>query len=355
MHGDGRMQSGMKTGSEEKIDFVLPWVDGSDPEWMARKRAYEGDGDGKSSDFNANGDCRYRDMGLLRYWFRAVERFAPWVNRVFFVTCGQKPEWLDETNPKLHLVDHRDYIPAEHLPTFNVRAINLNLHRIADLSEQFVLFDDDVFLLQPRRPRDFFRGGLPVLPCDLGIPYWLGPSHTSRVVLNNCGYLRRNMDVNRLVWKNIAKFADVFSLGPVRAAKNVLSFAVNRTVIQGCFGHMAQAHLKSTFAEVWERLPEVMERTSRHRFRSDEDVNQWLLCTWNLVTGRFHPGNEKRMGGYVVLSERNLEKACEAVRRRRWPQICLNDAGAAADFGHCSKAMGAAFEAILPGKSGFEK
>jgi hypothetical protein len=348
------MQTGMTTESR-KIDFVLPWVDGSDSAWIARKREYEGGDAGQSSDFNANGDCRYRDMGLLRYWFRAVERFAPWVNKVFFVTCGQKPEWLDETHPKLRLVDHRDYIPTEHLPTFNARAINLNLHRIAGLAEHFVLFDDDMFLLRPRTPRDFFRGGLPVLPCDLGIPYWLGTSHTSRVVVNNCGYLKRSMDVDRLVRKNIAKFADVLALGPVRAAKNVLAFAVNRTVLQGCFGHLALPHLKSTFEEVWAALPEVLERTSRHRFRDDNDVNQWIFASWNLVKGRFKPGNEKRMGGYVVLREGNLAGACEAVRRQRWPQICLNDAGAAADFGHCSRAMGEAFAAVLPEKSSFEK
>ncbi len=90
-------------------------------------------------DEDANADCRYRDYGLLRYWFRSVERFAPWVNRMFFVTCGQKPEWLDENNPRLRLVNHADYIPAACLPTFQSNTIELNLHRIPDLSERFVL------------------------------------------------------------------------------------------------------------------------------------------------------------------------------------------------------------------------
>ena len=31
---------------------------------------------------------RYRDWDLLRYWFRGVERFAPWVRRIHFVTWG---------------------------------------------------------------------------------------------------------------------------------------------------------------------------------------------------------------------------------------------------------------------------
>ena len=66
----------------DKIDFVLPWVDGSDKEWLAQKRKYENSGERMArGDVDANSDCRYRDYGLLQYWFRAVERFAPWVWR----------------------------------------------------------------------------------------------------------------------------------------------------------------------------------------------------------------------------------------------------------------------------------
>ena len=342
-------------GADGRIDFVLPWVDGSDPSWLAWKRNFEVDDNNLSVDANAHGDCRYRDMGLLRYWFRGVERFAPWFGRVFFVTCGQKPDWLDETHPKLRLVDHRDYIPEEYLPTFHSDTIELNLHRIRDLSETFILFNDDTFLLRPHAPRDFFRGGLPVLPCDLGIPNWLGPSHTSRVVLNNYGILKRSMDVERLVRKNILKFTCIPSLGVVRAAKNLLSFAVNRTMFQGCFGHLAMPHLKSTLAEIWEAQPEALDRTSRHRFRNDDDVNQWLLASWELATGRFRPGNEKRMGRCFAIREDDLDLACDSIRGQKWPQVCLNDAEITIDPRHCFDALADAFESILPEKSSFEK
>ena len=189
---------------EGGIDFVLMWVDGSDPEWRAlkdrydteRKRAAPGDAD-------ANGECRYRDYGMLRYWFRAVERFAPWMGRVFFVTCGQKPDWLDESNPKLRLVNHADFIPAEYLPTFQANTIEMNLHRIKDLSERFVLFNDDMFLLRPVDPGLFFSNGLPVIPCDLAVPRWIGCSNTSRLVLNDAGVLKMSMDVEAQVRKNL--------------------------------------------------------------------------------------------------------------------------------------------------------
>ena len=65
------------------IDFVIIWVDGSDPEWQKTKAHYKGEDD----KFNLN-NVRYRDWNLLHYWFRAVEAFAPWVRKVHFVPCA---------------------------------------------------------------------------------------------------------------------------------------------------------------------------------------------------------------------------------------------------------------------------
>jgi len=63
----------------DKIDFVIAWVDGSDPAWLEEKNKYSP----KKEDVT-NAINRYRDMGVLRYWFRAVEKFAPWVNQIHF-------------------------------------------------------------------------------------------------------------------------------------------------------------------------------------------------------------------------------------------------------------------------------
>ena len=347
----------MKSMDLEKIDFVLPWVDGNDPVWLAQKRKYEAE-ERNITSVDSAGASRYRDYGLLRYWFRGVERFAPWVNKVYFITCGQKPDWLDESNPKLRLVNHKDYIPSEYLPTFQSNTIELNLHRIDELSEHFVLFNDDVFLLRPQKPNCFYRNGLPLVPCDLSIPRWLGYSSISRVALNNSGLVMRKLDVNKLVWKNAMKFFNVFALGPMRVLKNFASFAVNRVLITGTFGHLAQPHLKSTLAEMWRIYPNIMERTSRHRFRSDDCINQWLLCSWNMVTGNFYPSNEKRVGNYIGLEKGNLDVACRMIVEASRPQLCINDSGwneNESDFNECVTALGKAFEEVFPQKSSFEK
>ena len=56
------------------IDFVVLWVDGNDPEWRAEKAKYQGAVTDDSNSVN-----RFRDWGLMPYWFRAVEKFTPWV------------------------------------------------------------------------------------------------------------------------------------------------------------------------------------------------------------------------------------------------------------------------------------
>lgn len=140
----------------ERIDFVIPWVDDSDPEWQKSFRDYRYHG--QQTDDVRN--VRYRSWDNLRYWFRGVEKFAPWIDKIHFITCGHVPDWLNLNAPKLHWVKHSDFIPAENLPTFNSNAIHLGLHRIEQLSDHFVLFDDDMFLIDKVEPEHFFRKGL---------------------------------------------------------------------------------------------------------------------------------------------------------------------------------------------------
>ncbi|MDR2890496.1 MAG: Stealth CR1 domain-containing protein, partial [Alistipes sp.] len=76
-----------------EIDFVVTWVDMDDPEWRVDFAKYSGRATTDNSR-NETSEARFRDYGFLKYWFRGVERFAPWVRKIHFVTCGQKPEWL---------------------------------------------------------------------------------------------------------------------------------------------------------------------------------------------------------------------------------------------------------------------
>ena len=78
------MKEGEVTLMNEKIDIVIPWVDGGDIEWQKERNKYAGKG---PEDFAV---YRYRDMGLLKYLFRGIEKNMPWVNKVFFVIQDEK-------------------------------------------------------------------------------------------------------------------------------------------------------------------------------------------------------------------------------------------------------------------------
>lgn len=138
------------------IDIVVPYVNNQDPIWQ---KEYENYKNIREGEYGVNTLSRYRDWGTLRYWFRGVETYAPWINKIFLILSGptQIPYWLNIDNPKLRIVYHKDYIPERFLPTFNSNTIECFLWRIPELSEHFIYSNDDVFICKPLSPDDFFN------------------------------------------------------------------------------------------------------------------------------------------------------------------------------------------------------
>jgi hypothetical protein len=144
------------------IDAVYTWVDGADPAHAAKRARYLP----KGASARDGGATLFRDSRELRYSLRSLARYAPWIRRVHLVTDGQRPAWLQE-RPGLSLVDHAEIVPSQYLPTFNSHVIEAYLHRIPNLAEQYIYFNDDCFLAAPATPGDFFTdNGLPHLFVD---------------------------------------------------------------------------------------------------------------------------------------------------------------------------------------------
>ena len=140
------------------IDVVYTWVDGDDPEWNAARQARGGDG----ARPEAGGQARFRSRDELRHSMRSVHLFAPWVRTIHLVTAGQRPDWLVDDallDGRVRVVDHREILPPDALPTFNSQAIETALHRVPGLAEHFVYLNDDVFLGRAARPELFFSPG----------------------------------------------------------------------------------------------------------------------------------------------------------------------------------------------------
>lgn len=342
----------------DPVDFVILWVDGNDSDWLDQERKTRliykdlvkrhecGDGNEK---------CRYRDMGTLRYWFRGVEEFAPWVNKIYFVTCGQKPEWLNENNPKLVLVDHKDYIPNEWLPTFNSNPIEMNLHKIKQLSEHFVLFNDDMFLLRPVTPDLYFRDGLPYLPCDMKINRTYGYDIWSKTMFNNYCVINQNFNMREAIKKHHRKWFNIRELGFNFAMYNLICYKINKRTDSKDYEHIPVPHLKSTFEEVWNKCSDILNYTSSLRFRTNDDVNHWLMCGWNQAEGKFVPAREYSRGAARSISTKHINEICSIIKNQSYLQVCLNDSAETDEAEECFSKIREAFEIILPKKSSFEK
>lgn len=144
---------------DSRIDIVYLWVDGNDPAWRAKRRAALERLPSDSSAAMAlysNVEGRFRDNHELRYSLRALEKFFPDHGHIYIVTDDQAPAWL-RSSSRLTLIDHRDLMPAESLPTFDSGHIESWIHHIPGLSERYFYLNDDVFFGAPVQVEDWFR------------------------------------------------------------------------------------------------------------------------------------------------------------------------------------------------------
>jgi glycosyltransferase involved in cell wall biosynthesis len=283
------------------VDVVYTWVDGSDRAWDERRlaRLAEVSGDPTTQTRASSGSARYVDRGELRYSLRSLHLFAPWVRTIHLVTDGQVPAWLDPSDPRINLVDHRDLLPADALPTFNSHAIESVVHRIEGLAEHFVYLNDDFFVGSPTWPEAFFSpAGSPAV-------------YTSSTVIGLPGQ-------GVLPW--------------ALAADN------NRRLLADAFGattlntlvHAPYAHRVSTLHEVAERFDESVAATTRSPFRSTTDVSMLssLAQHYGLLTGRAHVGETDY--AFVDITETVVRRRLIALMDRQRGGFCFGDSH---DFG----------------------
>ncbi len=330
------------------IDIVILWVDGSDPAWLSEKKKFLPPAEQDSDSPN-----RYRDWGLLPYWFRAVEQFAPWVRTVHFVTWGHVPAFLNLKAPKLHVVRHEEFIPKEYLPTFSSHTIEMNIHRIPGLAEHFIYFNDDMFLLKPMQESDFFRSGL---PCTYGgeVPWTFHGAIGvwEHAVANNMGVVNAHFPKREAVRSHGGKYRDRC----YRWKDNLRTLFLQKLFPDYFTGfrnlHAPAAYLKDTFRQVWDAEPKLLNSTCQDKFRSASNVNQWVCLWWQVASGSFSP--------YVVdnqvscIDQTTIDTLVSCIENQQHAMVCLNDPEHSVDFDALSTRLQQAFAAILPEKSAYE-
>lgn len=172
------------------VDYVVPYVDGTDPLWQESFIKYKA-------------DCTYADKLelakryspniLFKYQFRGIEKFMPWITTVHLLVSSksQVPSWINPNN--VHVVEHKEFIPQDILPIFNSSTLECFLHRIPNLAECFVYSNDDCYVTNHIRKEELFDGIMP-----------LGSFHIRHVnPFHNESYQRMNMIITKFICKKL--------------------------------------------------------------------------------------------------------------------------------------------------------
>ncbi|WP_341926429.1 stealth conserved region 3 domain-containing protein [Nocardioides psychrotolerans] len=277
------------------VDVVYTWVDGSDPEWDAARQARLAGVVGTAQTRESSGQARFLARDELRYSLRSLHLFAPWVRRIHVVTAGQVPEWLDTSDPRINLVDHRDILPADGLPTFNSHAIETSLHLIEGLAEHFLYFNDDFFLARPVHPETFFS------PAGLSACYFSATTIGLTDTPDAPPYLKA-------AWNNRNLLFDAFG-----------------QVTTNNLAHAPYPHRVSVLREIAERFAEPVAATARSPFRSDTDVAMLssLAQHYGLLTGTSYVATADLE--FVNLANNDVDRQLSLTLARDQDFICLGD------------------------------
>jgi glycosyltransferase involved in cell wall biosynthesis len=280
------------------IDAVYTWVNGADPLFKDEFNKYYATQDNKNDSRDSKKN-RFRDNEELRYSLRSLEFNAPWINRIFIVTNGQVPHWLNLNHPRLRLVTHAEIFPNKtHLPTFNSLAIETHLHRIKGLSRRFLYFNDDMFLGRLTSREDFISAeGIP----KIRVEKWILPD---------------SQELNDLTFKWLS-----FNH---KLLKNRYG---NRGFVM--FAHAPCLYDKKSIAAVQKIWKEEFAKGSSMRFRTKDSAALYVLYPHvDAIRNRLELVVEPSDNYAFVMIKEPLERSIQALSRikRDRPQFfTIND------------------------------
>ncbi len=221
------------------IDAVYTWVDSSDDEWQSLFSCY-------ASAESMDPD-RFSQSDELKFSIRSLFTYAPWVRKVFIVSNCAPPAWF-KASSRLVWIRHDDVIPEKYLPLFNSHAIETFLHEVPDLSEQYVYFNDDMFLAGMVSPTDFFT------------PYGMSVSRLERSgVVTHLRELISSGGAEE--WQHAA----VNSANLLQSETGIFPTRLHR--------HVPYALHRSVYAEMVSRYPAEVYATRTARFRKNTDFS----------------------------------------------------------------------------------
>ena len=242
----------------EKIDAVITWVDGSEPNYQRKIKEYLTN--------NNTIKRQYLQANEINLCVASIVKYAPFIRKIFIVTDKQSPN-LDNvkhivSKEKIEIVDHEEIFRdnIEFLPTFNIRSIDALLFKIKDLSEKFIYFNDDMFLVKKTNPEDWFVGDKAVLTGNWVKTYNKKPIKIISQKIKSFFNMRPSFNASQSKAANIAGFN----------SKYFKSY------------HCGRPQIKSVIKDFYNKNPEKLVDQIKYKFRDDRQYMPYSLC-WHLL------------------------------------------------------------------------
>lgn len=291
------------------MDIVITYVNGLDPVWQ------------KDYEQHTNQpvlEKRFRDWGTLRYLFRGIETNMPFIRKVHLVVSheSQVPEWINRD--EVHVVLHSDIIPKEYLPTFNCNPIEMHLHRIEGLDEEYLYFNDDMYPMLPCKSEDFFREGKGVI----GISRHLFPSNMYKHICRNSDRLARRALGLRPAWAFLRP------------------------------QHICSPLLKSECEALYATIEQEIKH-SLTRIRTKDDLNQYLFLDYMYLKGKII--NQRQSKKHFSVGVASSHKLFDFIIHPTRKLACINDVQLTEErYVELRDNILSAFEQRFPKRSKFE-
>ena len=242
----------------EKIDAVITWVDGSEPNYKLKLE--------ENLKNKKIINRQYTQANEIDFCVASIIKFAPFVRKIFIVTDKQKPKFSGIRHmvslEKIEIIDHEEIFRdnLDCMPSFNIRSIDALLFKIKDLSDKFIYFNDDMFLVKETTKEDWFKDNKAILTGSWAKTYNKQLIKTISHKIKNLLNIRPSFNAAQSKAANIVGFHN----------KYFKSF------------HCGRPQIKSVIKDFYNKNPQRLTNQIKYKFRDGRQYMPYSLC-WHLL------------------------------------------------------------------------
>ena len=295
------------------VDAIVTYVNNSDNKWVS---SYI-----KTTHTHNPSACRFRSWGTLKYLFRGIEKYMPFVQNIILVVASESqiPAWVDATNVRVVL--HEEFIPKKFLPTFNSCTIESFFWNIPNLADKVIYFNDDMFPTAPMTEDDFFTDDKPHIKFKT-----LEVTATANLYRQQC---RSGMDM-------------------ITTALDLPKFDKGKFIRPY---HITTAFTKDGLNAIGELCEDLISK-SVSVTRTARNVNQYIYAYWHYFTDNYIPQTINYK--YFEFTDKTFPEIVDTIGTTEYQMLCLNDTDKIKDYARTRYLLQRCFEEKFPDKSKYE-